>query len=354
MESVEAPRSFSRFGRVMTLAFMSYGLAYLDRVNYSSAEAGGMSKTLNLSANMASLLPALFFIGYCMFQIPAARWASQRNVKWLIFWALIAWGALSGLTGLVRSVPVLIVVRLLLGAVEGVVLPAMLVFLTRWFTKSERSRSNALLILTNPVVMAFMLLGSGFIIAAFDRHQILGLAGWQWMFIVEGIPSIVWAFCWAFWAVERPAEASWLTAQESGDVQRVLDAEQQEMEHISDFWAAFRDSRVIRLALMYFCFSSAAYGFSFWLPTIVKEGTARGIAGVGVLSSLPYFVAIFTMIGVSYLSDRTLLRKPFVWGAMFIGCISLIGSYLAGPQHFWLAFSGLMVVGSCIYCFCGP
>ncbi|MDB5293085.1 MAG: transporter, partial [Phycisphaerales bacterium] len=151
--AAEDSRTADRFLRVVPLAFITYGLAYLDRVNYSSAESR-LRGALSLSTNLSSLIAALFFLGYFLFQIPGAAYAVKRNVKWLIFWALILWGILSTLTGLLNNVTLLVIDRLLLGAVEGVVLPAMLIYLTRWFTKPERSRANALLILANPVTMA--------------------------------------------------------------------------------------------------------------------------------------------------------------------------------------------------------
>src|SRR5947209_18327018 len=140
--TVSAPasrRTFSRLLRVMPLAFISYSLAYLDRQNYGLAEAAGMKQTLHVGPGIGSLLPALFFLGYCLFQIPGAAYAAHRSAKRLIFWALVLWGILSALTGMVLSVPLLISARVLLGVVEGVVFPALLVFLTHWFTQREKS-----------------------------------------------------------------------------------------------------------------------------------------------------------------------------------------------------------------------
>jgi len=116
--TTEQTRTTSRFARVMPLAFITYGLAYLDRVNHASAEKG-LSSSLNLSPQMGPVVLSSFFIGYCLFQIPGAMYAAHRSVKWLVFWALILWGGLSGLTGVIRNVPLLITDRILLGAVEA-------------------------------------------------------------------------------------------------------------------------------------------------------------------------------------------------------------------------------------------
>ncbi|MDB5334170.1 MAG: transporter [Phycisphaerales bacterium] len=351
--AAEDSRTADRFLRVVPLAFITYGLAYLDRVNYSSAESR-LRGALSLSTNLSSLIAALFFLGYFLFQIPGAAYAVKRNVKWLIFWALILWGILSTLTGLLNNVTLLVIDRLLLGAVEGVVLPAMLIYLTRWFTKPERSRANALLILANPVTMATAATLCAFLIAYFDRHPFMGLQGWRMMFVVEGLPSIIWAVAWMFMADERPAAASWLTAPQAAAVQGRLDAEQQGIRHVTDYWAAFGDVRVMLLCGMYACFSAAGYGLMMWLPQIVEEGSKRGVAAAGLLTATPYVLAIPSIMIVSYLADRTMNRKLFVVGSMFTGGAAFCLAYLAGREFPMVAFAGLIVVGSCIYTPCGP
>jgi len=341
-------RVASRFAHVVPLAFITYGLAYFDRVNYASGESG-LRQSLNLSPALGPVVLSMFFLGYCLFQIPGAIYAARRSVKWLIFWALILWGILSGLTGVIRNVPLLIVDRVLLGAVEGVVLPAMLIYLTRWFTRGERSRSNSLLMLTNPFVMAIASALCGVLIQYFDNHHVGPYAGWQMMFILEGLPSIIWAFLWLKLAEEKPADAVWLLPDEAAAVQSALDEEQRSIPRINNYWAAFTDLRVMKLAAMFMCFCSASYGLTMWLPGIVAEGSRQRPAAAGFLTSLPYIISIFSTLAVAAASDRRQHRKRYVVGSMFIGCAAFILSYWAGPEHFLIAFLGLIVVGSCIY-----
>jgi len=341
-------RVVSRFAHVMPLAFLNYGLAYLDRVNYASAESR-LSSSLHLSPAMGPIVLSSFFLGYCLFQIPGAVYAATHSVKWLIFWALILWGLLSGLTGVIHNVPLLIFDRILLGAVEGVVLPAMLIYLTRWFTRSERSRSNSLLMLTNPVAMATASALCGVLIQYFDEHPVGHYAGWQMMFMVEGVPSILWAFVWLKLADERPADAKWLLPEQAAAVQAALDDEQRGIGRVRHYWAAFADPRVMKLAAMFTCFCSASYGLMMWLPGIVAEGAKQRPAAAGFLTSLPYTIAIFSMLAVAWASDRALRRKRYVAGSMFVGCAAFCVSWIAGPEHFLIAFLGLVVVGSCIY-----
>jgi sugar phosphate permease len=251
---------------------------------------------------------------------------------------------------LIRSVPLLMADRLALGAVEGVVLPAMLIYLTRWFTKPERSRSNALLILANPITMATASVLCGFLIHYFDRHPFGQLRGWQMMFIIEGLPSALWAFGWLILAAEKPTDAGWLGPDEAAAIQERLDHEQRGIVHIHDYWAAFSDPRVIMLAIAFMGLNAASYGLMMWLPQIVEEGSHANPALAGLLTSLPYALAVFSMVAVAWASDRSLRRKRFVAGSMWIGCLAFCLAWYAGTRHWtWLAFAGLMVVGSMIY-----
>ncbi|HXE53305.1 MAG TPA: MFS transporter [Tepidisphaeraceae bacterium] len=347
-------RAAARFARVIPLAFITYGLAYFDRVNYGYGVAGGLAKTIGMSESTSPLLAALFFIGYMAFQIPGAGYAARYSAKKLVFWALVLWGGLCAAQGLVHSVWMLALVRTLLGAVESVVFPAMLVFLTHWFTKRERSRANTLLILGNPITMTTVSVISGFLIDYFDRHRVFGLQGWQTMFVLEGLPSIIWACIWWFTADDWPNEARWLGPGESAAIEEKLQVEQQEIPPIRNYWAAFRDQRVILMSVMYFWWSIGTYGFVFWLPKILKDAEGLTNSQTGLLAAIPYFLAIFTMLIVSYWSDRLLLRKIFIWPAMVIGGIAFLVAWQTAASHFWIAFAALAFAGASVYTPCGP
>lgn len=340
--------------RVLPLAFVTYALAYLDRVNYGYAEAKGLSETLHINTQLSSLLGATFFIGYTLFQIPGANYAANRSAKKLCFWAMLLWGGLSAIQGLLPSVWMLFIARFLLGAVESVIFPAMLVFLTHWFTNREKSRANTLLIVGNPLTMACGSVISGQLIFYFDKHSFFHLAGWQMMFVLEGIPSILWAIVWWFAADDFPAQAPWLEPEEARAVQDKLDEEQKGLPEMRDYWAAFRDSRVLLLCAMYFCWSIGTYGFVFWLPKVVKDGSGLDIKLTGWLTSLPYFLAIATMLVVSYWSDRLLNRKSFIWPAMIIGGLAFALAAFVSSTHFWWAFAALLFAGASVYTPCGP
>jgi sugar phosphate permease len=334
-----------RWIRLIPVAFITYSLAYLDRANFGFATAGGMGKDLNITAATSSLLGALFFLGYFFFQIPGALYAANKSARKLIFWSLILWGALATATGLISNVGALIVIRFMLGVVESAVMPAMLIFLSRWFTKSERSRANTFLILGNPVTILWMSILSGYLIRS---------VGWQWMFILEGLPAIIWAFFWWRLVDDHPADATWLTNAEKEALQQQLQSEQTGIKPVKNYAAAFKSATVILLCLQYAFWSIGVYGFVMWLPSIIKAAPNISIVNTGWLSSVPYLLAIVCMLTVAYFSDKTLQRKIFVWPFLLVGAIAFYGSYLVGPNHFWISFILLIVAGGAMYAPYGP
>ena len=334
-----------RWYRLIPIAFFTYSLAYLDRANFGFAAAGGMAKDLNITAAMSSLLGSLFFLGYFFFQIPGALYAAKKSAKKLIFWSLILWGALAMATGMIRNVNALIGIRFMLGVVESAVMPSMLVFLSRWFTKSERSRANTFLILGNPATILWMSILSGYLIDS---------VGWRWMFILEGLPAIIWAFLWWRLVVDKPGDAKWLTVDEKYDLQTQLDIEQQSIKPVKNYAVALRSRIVILLCLQYALWCIGVYGFVMWLPSIINAAPESDIVKTGWLASVPYLLAIIGMLTASYFSDKTLKRKSFIWPFLLIGSLAFYGSYLIGTSHFWLSYILLVIAGGAMYAPYGP
>jgi sugar phosphate permease len=334
-----------RWYRLIPIAFFTYSLAYLDRANFGFAAAGGMAKDLNITAAMSSLLGSLFFLGYFFFQIPGALYAAKKSAKKLIFWSLILWGALAMATGMIRNVNALLGIRFMLGVVESAVMPSMLVFLSRWFTKSERSRANTFLILGNPATILWMSILSGYLIDS---------VGWRWMFILEGLPAIIWAFLWWRLVVDKPGDAKWLTVDEKYDLQAQLDLEQQSIKPVKNYIIALRSRIVILLCLQYALWCIGVYGFVMWLPSIINAAPESDIVKTGWLASVPYLLAIIGMLTASYFSDKTLKRKSFIWPFLLIGSLAFYGSYLIGTSHFWLSYILLVIAGGAMYAPYGP
>lgn len=330
---------------ILPSVFVTYSLAYLDRANYGFGAAAGLAKTLNISGSRAALLGSLFFLGYFLFQIPGASFARRRSARFLVFFALVSWGTLASLTGVIRNFWLLAADRMLLGAAESFILPAMLILLTNWFTRAERSRTNTLLILGNPVTVVWMSFATGYLIKAF---------GWQMTFILEGIPSILWGCVWLFVVRDHPQEASWLDSASCEALQDQLNREQGLLPQVANFASALRHPSVILLTVQYFFWSLGVYGFVLWLPSVIQKGASKGIAITGLLSGVPYVFAILLMLLVGHFSDRSFRRKRFIWPFLILSGIALLGSYLTAGDSFWWSYGFLIVAGAGMYAPYGP
>lgn len=335
----------SRWYRIIPIAFITYSLAYLDRANFGFAAAGGMAEELQITQGMSSLLSSLFFLGYFFFQIPGAQYAAHKSAKMLIFWSLILWSGLAAATGMISNVNALIGIRFLLGVVESAVMPAMVILLSQWFTRAERSRANTFLILGNPVTVLWMSVVSGYMIDAW---------GWRWMFILQGLPGIIWAFVW--WKVisEKPQDASWLSLSEREAVENALKEEQKSIQPVKNYAEAFKSWRVILLSLQYLFWSLGVYGFVMWLPSIISSAPEINIVATGWLSAVPYLLAIVGMLTASYFSDKLLNRRIFIWPFLLVAALAFVGIYLNSSGEFWISFSLLVVAGACLYIPYGP
>ena len=329
---------------LLPVIFITYSLAYLDRANYSFGAAAGMAQDLKISANASSLLGALFFLGYFFFQVPGALYAQNRSVKKLIFAGLIGWGFLAAAMGFLSDISHLYAVRFLLGIVESAVLPALLILVARWFTREERARVSSILILGNPVTLIWMSVLSGYLAAEL---------GWRMMFIVEGLPAVIWAFVWWRLVSDRPSEAAWFPKEQEQALTAKLAEEQRGITPIPNLMAALTSPRALILALQYFCWSAGLYGFVLWLPSILRN-YGSGLVAVGWLSAVPYAVAAISMMVVSSLSDRSLKRKIAIWPPLLLGAVCFVCSYLVSDSNFWLSFLLLVVAGGCMYAPYGP
>jgi sugar phosphate permease len=233
----------------------------------------------------------------------------------------------------------------LLGAFESAVLPAAILLLSRWFTREERSRSNTLLMIGNPITVLWMSVLSGYLIHA---------VGWRGMFIWEGVPAIIWAFCWWHLVQDRPEDADWLDQNEKDKLKKALLEEQQTIRPVKNYIAAFKSRPVIVLCILYVLWSFGVYGFVIWLPSILHAAPGVGIVKTGWLAAIPYFMAIIAMIIVSHFSDKMLKRKIFLWPSLLVASIAFFLTYLTGPGHFWVSFTLLSIGGMAMYAPYGP
>lgn len=334
-----------RWQYIMPAVFVTYSLAYVDRANYGFGAAAGLAETLHITPSQSAFLGAVFFFGYFVFQIPGAAYARKRSARKLIFASLIAWGILASLTGVIRQFWLLAFDRLLLGAAESFILPGMLILLTKWFTRSERSRANTVLILGNPITVLWMSAVTGYIINA---------VGWQMTFIIEGVPSVLWAVVWYSVIRDRPEETSWVSEAGARTLDRALEEEQTVIPRVPNVLSALRNPNVALLSIQYFLWSVGVYGFVLWLPVMIRQGSAKGIGATGLLSAIPYAFAAVFMLVASHLSDRSSQRSRFVWPFLILAGLAFFGSYLTTSFSFWTSFVFLVIAGAAMYAPYGP
>jgi sugar phosphate permease len=334
-----------RWARILPAVFITYSLAYLDRANFGFGAAAGMAKTLHISGYRTDLLGALFFLGYFLPQVPGVILVRRYSARRLVFLSLVAWGAFAALTGVIRTFWLLAADRLLLGVAESFVFPALLIVLTHWFTRAERSRANTLLMLGNPVTVLWMSAATGFLIRA---------TNWQQAFIIEGAIAVVWGGFWLAFVRDTPREVAWLSGSARADLESALDREQQSLPRMANLRMAFRDRNVIRLCINYFFWSLGIYGFVLWLPVVIHNATKTTIDITGLLSAAPYLAAVLLMLAVSHFSDRSVQRRKFVWPILMLAGIALAGSYFTLSHGFALAYLCLIVAASCMYAPYGP
>jgi ACS family tartrate transporter-like MFS transporter len=314
--------------RLIPFLILCYFVAYLDRVNVGFAKLH-MNDALHLSDAAYGLGAGLFFIGYFFFEVPsnlflerfgARRWIARIMISWGLVSALFAFiPYLSKATGLSNQ-PIFYALRLLLGACEAGFFPGVIFYLTLWFPAVYRARVISLFMLAIPISSIIGAPISGALLNVTG----MGLQGWQWLFILEALPSILVGFGVLIFLTNFPAEAKWLAPDEVKWIEGTLEVERQQKEAVEHMptLKALTDSRILSLALVYFCLNACSYGIAFFLPTIIKS---FGVSNVqtGLIAALPFVFGGIGMVILGRHSDRTGERKLHVAGAVLLGAVGI-------------------------------
>ena len=291
--------------RFMPLLFIGYVVAYLDRVNVGFAKLQ-MLNSLHLSEAAYGLGAGLFFIGYFLFEVPSNLLLHRLGARRWIARIMVTWALLSMANAWVSTPVEFYVVRFLLGVAEAGFFPGMVLYLTYWFPSHRRGKMVALLMAGNPVSG---LLGgplSGYLMHALQGTW--GLDGWQWLFVVEALPSIVLGIVILRYLDDRVADATWLTAAEKSQIQREIDADAAVRTHGS-VRAVFTSARVWLLCLILFGIVMGSYALGFWQPTIIRGTGVSDPLTIGLLTTIPYSIALIAMIAAGRNADRTRERR---------------------------------------------
>lgn len=293
--------------RLLPCLFLLYVANYLDRTNIAYATLG-MKGDLGLSDSVFGTASGIFFIGYFGLQIPGALLVERWSAKWLLALTLITWGGLTVLTALVRSPLELYGARFLLGAAEAGFFPGVIVYLSHWFMNQDRAKAIARFMSAIPV--AYILGGplAGAIIGIHWR----GIAGWRWLFLLEGAPAILLGIATLFFLPDRPREARWLQPEEKQWIDNGLAEERRAKAGVAQMtiWQVLRHPPVIILTLgLFFCYSGG-YVFWFWMPTLLQRMTGwTNIQEIGWIGAIPFVAGLIGMLVLGWTSDRMRERR---------------------------------------------
>jgi len=312
--------------RLIPFLFVLYVVSYLDRINVGFA-ALQMNAALGFSNVTYSLGAGIFFLSYTLLEIPSNVILARVGARRWIARIMITWGLVSAGMMFVRSATAFYVLRFLLGAAEAGFFPGIIYCLTRWFPTRDRARAIASFM--TAVVIAGIIGGplSG---ALLSLDGFGGLAGWQWLFVVEGLPAVVLGFVVLRMLPEEPSQARWLTPQEQFALTTQLAEEASLGTSVHSIHGALTSGRMWLLAAVYFTIPVELYAMSFWLPQIVKAASGAGDFYVGVLSAIPYAAAAVGMIVIGRHSDATGERRWHIALSAAVGGVSLA---LAGFAH---------------------
>lgn len=282
--------------RLIPFILVVYCVNYLDRVNVGFA-ALTMNRDLNLSSAVFGFGAGIFFLGYLLFQVPGNVILQRVGTRYWMFCIMLAWGFISAANAFVQGPASFYALRLILGVAEAGFFPGMLFYLTCWFPQAYLARVTASFMIGIP--LAFVIGGpvSSLIL---EMDGIGGLHGWQWLFIIEGIPAVVLAFIGLFVLPDGPAKASWLTPSEKNTIAAALFAQTPQGEE--DLWTALRDPRVLALGLVLLGSQLGLYGVQLWLPQIVQSMGFSNLA-TGMVVALPFLVSMGVMIAWGRSSD---------------------------------------------------
>lgn len=332
--------------RLIPFLALLYLVNYLDRTNIGFAKLT-MSKDLGLSETAFGLASGLFFVGYLLFEVPSNLALQRFGARRWMARIMVSWGVVAAAMAVVQGTSSLYALRVLLGVAEAGFFPGVMLYLTLWFPRAYRVRLIGLFLLALPVSAALGAPLSALVVQ--HANGFLGLEGWRVMYLVEGVPALLLGVATWFCLTDRPAEATWLTAEERTWLTDTLAAELRGHETAAHAPAALRatftDARVWALGVVYFGITYGLYALSFFLPTIVagfkkQFGVSFSIVQTGLIVAVPFAVGAVCMVLWSRHSDRTGERTWHVAAPALLGAASVpLALYLNSPATVMLAIS---------------
>jgi ACS family tartrate transporter-like MFS transporter len=330
------------FVRLMPLLIGCYLLAYLDRINIGFA-AITMNHDLVLDAYHYGLGAGLFFWGYFFFEVPSNLMLQRFGARRWIARIMVTWGLVSMGTAFIHGWAGFLVLRFLLGVAEAGLFPGVILYLTYWFTAAYRARIIAAFMVAIPVSLA---IGSPISAAILQMNGTAGYKGWQWLFLIEGAPTILLAVIVLMVLPDRPRNARWLSEDQKQWLEETLDKEQRAVQatHGMSFWRTFIDRRVLGLSFIYFANLTTNLGLAFFLPQMIKEmGLSTGWSTL--MTSVPYALGAVGALLWGYFSDRYNERRISLFLALVVSAVGLAGAAFLGSTLAAVAWMSVAAIG---------
>ena len=321
------------YRRLIPLCFISYVIAYVDRSNVAIAKLT-MSRDMPAFDNAVIGFGAgVFFLGYFLLEIPGTLIVEKWSARKWIARIMVTWGIVAGLTALVKTPFQFYVLRFLLGLAEAGFYPGVIVYLTHWFASRDRARALAYFFVATPVAQiispkisnALLRIGTDEVVngVAIHHPEVMGLEGWQWVYIFWGIPAVILGVLVLLFLTDRPPQAKWLTAEERDALLAELEREKgaRSPSHKMKLSAALSHPKVLLLAVIYFLAVTGSYGVEFFMPSILEKWYALKFDALTWLVILPPLIAVFGQLFVGWSSDRK--KERWLHTAIPMGCAAV-------------------------------
>ena len=306
--------------RLLPFLFMLYIANYLDRTSLAYAVIG-MVRELRFSDSVFGMGVGVFFVSYIALQVPGALLVERFGARRVISTTMVAWGATTALTALVRTPAELYTARFLLGAAEAGFFPGVIVYLSHWFVQKDRAKVTSNFMSAIPLSFVIASPIAGLILG----HSWLSIAGWRWLFILEGMPAVVLGIMAYFYLTDLPAQAKWLAPEQRQWIENKLSEEKPASVATISIGEALGSRTILLLAAVCFLNYFAYYSFLFWLPTLLKRQSGLSDFSVGMLGALPYVALFFAMLFNGWHSDRHGERRWHCAVPSFIAAAGLLG-----------------------------
>ena len=322
--SAEDEKLFSKISwRLLPLLIICYIIAFLDRINIGFAQLQ-MKQTLPFSDAAYAFGAGVFFIGYFLFEVPSNLMLEKIGARKTLLRIMFCWGIVATGMAFVETTTSFYILRFLLGAFEAGFFPGIILYLTYWYPAARRGKCIS--IFMTGTAIAYLIAGpsSGWIMKYMDGWN--GLYGWQWLFIVQGLPASVLGLIAFFYLKDKPEDANWLTPAEKASLRSHLSTDAHTVASAShgSLWGLIRDPKIYSMSIVYFLLLGATYAMIFWSPTLIRGWGIKDVGLVGLLSALPALFGIVGMVLVGRSSDRRLERRGH-----FVFCVALCAAGLA-------------------------